>query len=141
MQSKTSNIVIAIALAVSAGGVFAQQQQQYGRDSLSVSPGHSASAVSTGTNLTRFGRDSVYANQPQTGSAAPLASNATTATRFGRDSVYATQSPGPSTSVATNVPGLQPFGRDSVYAIQLQNPARQSSETRIGRVSPKSPGG
>ena len=63
MQFKTRNIVVATVLALSAGVVFAQQEQQYGRDSLYVSPGHSASAVSTGTNLTRFGRDSVYANQ------------------------------------------------------------------------------
>ena len=141
MQFKTRNIIVTTVLALSAGSVLAQQQQQYGRDSLYVSPAHSASAVSTGTDLTRFGRDSVYANQPQTTYAAPLASNATTSTRFGRDSVYATQPPGPSTSVATNVPGLQPFGRDSVYAVQLQNPAGQSSETRVGSASPKTPGG
>jgi hypothetical protein len=141
MQFKTRNIVIATVLAVSAGGVFAQQQQQYGRDSVYVSPAHSASEVSTGANPSRFGRDSVYANQPQTATPAPLASDATTATRSGRDSAYATQSPGPSTSVATNVPGLQPYGRDSLYATQFQNPAGQSSETKIGSASPKVPGG
>jgi hypothetical protein len=141
MKFKTRTIVVATVLAVSSGRVFAQQQQQHGRDSLYVSPGHSGSAVSTGTDLTRFGRDSVYANQPQKGSAASLTSDSTTATRFGRDSVFATQFQELSTSVATNIPGLQPFGRDSVYAIQLQNPAEQSSATKIGSASPKGPGG
>ena len=141
MKFKTRNIVIATVLAVSAGSAFAQQQQPYGRDSLSANPGHSGSAVSTGTNLTRFGRDSVYANQTQTGNTGSLTSDATTTTRFGRDSAYATQSPSASTSVATNVPGLQPFGRESVYATQLQNPAGESSQTKVGSTSPKGPGG
>ena len=141
MQFKTRNAVIATILASSAGIASAQQQQQYGRDSVYVSPGRAAGTVSTGTDLTRYGRDSVYANQTQTESGAPLTFNGTTATRYGRDSVYATQSPGASTSVATNVRGLQPFGRDSIYAIQLQNPATPNDEAKVGSASPKGPGG
>ena len=141
MKFKMRNIVMAGVLVISAGGVSAQQVQQYGRDSLYSVPGQGASTVSIGTNVPRFGRDSIYANQPQTGNAAPLESNTTTATRFGRDSVYATQSVGSSTSVASNVPGLQPFGRDSVYAIQFRNPTAPSSEARVGSASPKAPGG
>ena len=141
MKFKTRSIVMASVLAISAGGVFAQQQQQYGRDSLYFVPGHDASTVSIGTNVPRFGRDSIYANQPRTGDATPLEANTTTATRFGRDSVYATQSVGSSTSVASNVPGLQPFGRDSVYAIQFRSPTAPSSEARVGSASPKGSGG
>jgi hypothetical protein len=138
MKHKFAMLAIATAVAVSGGAVYAQQVQQFGRDSVNAVPGKSSSNVTTRSDVQRFGRDSVYAT-PSTTSSDPVLTGSLN--RYGRDSVYATQLPAPSAPVSANAAGLQRFGRDSVYAEPFQNGSAQQTSTAIGTTGTKGNGG
>jgi len=105
MNCSIRKLALATALAVSAGGVLAQQQG--------------------------YGRDSVYADPTRATQASTAQSAAEPS--FGRDSVYATASSTP-TPVTAGATALQRYGRGSVYAIQLDHLAEDAGATRIGRA-------
>jgi hypothetical protein len=112
MNYKFATLAIATAVAVS-GAVYAQQIEQFGRDSVYAVPAKSASNVTTWSG----------------------------AQHYARDSVYATQLPEASAPVITNTAGLQRFGRDSVQAGLLQNGSAQQTSATIGATSTKGEGG
>ena len=113
MNYKFATLAIATAVAVSGGAVYAQQIEQFGRDSVYAVPGRSASNATTRSD----------------------------AQRYARDSVYATQLPEPSAPVITNAAGLQRFGRDSVQAGPSQNGSTPQTSATIGTTGTKGEGG
>jgi hypothetical protein len=109
MQRTLRNLALATALAVSAGGVLAQQP--------------------------KYGRDSVYADPAQPARQGRPAADIAAEPRLGRDSVYATVSSTPSSPVSADATGPTRYGRSSVYAIQFDNPPASLSDTRIGSAA------
>jgi len=132
MKVRFHQFAIASALGIAAASAFAGQQ--FGRDSVFVTPGQ-VIPPSSAAQVSRAGRDSVYATQ-QTGS--PASAGASDTARFGRDSVYAMPSSTPTTPLAADAQPLQQFGRDSVYA----TPGTASNGgTTMGRASSDGSGG
>jgi len=138
MKRKFATLVFVTAVAVSAGAVYAQQAQVFGRDSVNAIPGKSSSNVTTRSDVQGFGRDTVYATPSTTASKPVLSGGGLNG--YGRDSVYATQSPEPSAQVSASTAGLQQFGRDSIYAGPFQSGSAQQTST-IGTTGIKGNGG
>lgn len=111
MKQKFAILAIATTAAVSSGAVWAQQIQEFGRDSIHAAPGRSSSNVTTRSDVDRFGRDSVYATPSPTSSAPVLAG------------------------------GLNRYGRDSVYAAPFQDGSVQQTGPAIGTTGIKGNGG
>jgi hypothetical protein len=129
MQHKTTRLAIAVALALAAGAVHAQQHQQFGRDSVYAVPG--ASSNGAGQSHTAPSNDPSAAGSVSTGGPVP---------RYGRDSVYVSQMPESTARASATAPGPQRFGRDSLYAGPFQS-RPVSNESAVGSNDNRGKGG